>query len=357
MFPIGALQLGLIVAIVIGCVALWNQIFALQSAGYDIVTYEPRRSVPWGPRDVVVILIGVVAIVNLCTLSVAWLTKHPKEPHDLAAETSEPAHDASHPVVPDTTPEGNGTGTEVTISDEEPEKKQPADKFRMIFSGACGTALSVLAAIFWLRLRGADRQDLGYGGAHMAQDLRLGVAGFVAASVPVYLVQIAAVQFIPAEHPVSDIFQSHPSVLTVLATALVAVVVAPLTEEFFFRVVLQGWLEALFAERHAKTAPLLPIDQVAPSPADNDVPLALEALAPTEQVPVVAAKPLSMPILLSSFIFAIVHLEYGPSAIPLFFFAVILGYLYRQTHRLWPSVIAHASLNAFSTFILVTTRT
>ncbi len=64
-----------------------------------------------------------------------------------------------------------------------------------------------------------------------------------------------------------------------------------------------------------------------------------------------------MPILLSSFIFAIVHLEYGPSAIPLFFFAVVLGYLYRQTHRLWPSVIAHASLNALSTFILVTTPT
>ena len=182
----------------------------------------------------------------------------------------------------------------------------------MIFSGACGTALSVLAAIFWLRLPGPIAR-ISVTAAHMAEDLRLGVAGFVAASVPVYLVQIAAVQFIPAEHPVSDIFQSHPSVLTVLATALVAVVVAPLTEEFFFRVVLQGWLEALFAERHAKTLPLLPIDQVAPSPADNDVPLALEMLAPTEQVPVVAAKPLSMPILLSSFIFAIVHLEYGPA--------------------------------------------
>ncbi len=47
------------VAIAIGCVALWNQVFALWSAGYDIVGFEPRRSVPWGPRDVVVILIGV----------------------------------------------------------------------------------------------------------------------------------------------------------------------------------------------------------------------------------------------------------------------------------------------------------
>ena len=148
----------------------------------------------------------------------------------------------------------------------------------------------------------------------MAPDLRLGVAGFVAASVPVYLVQIAAVQFIPAEHPVSDIFQSHPSVLTVLATALVAVVVAPLTEEFFFRVVLQGWLEALFTKSTTRKRPRcyrLTRSRHRPRTATCRSP---SKTSPTEQVPVVAAKPLSMPILLSSFIFAIVHLEYGPRA-------------------------------------------
>ena len=164
-------------------------------------------------------------------------------------------------------------------------------------------------------------------------------------------------QFIPAEHPVSDIFQSHPNVLTVLATALVAIVVAPLTEEFFFRVVLQGWLESLFAERDLNVIASQAIAQTASSPADNELAPALDMPAPIEHLSVVAAKPSAMPILLSSFIFAIVHLEYGPSAIPLFFFAVVLGYLYRQTHRLWPSVIAHASLNALSTFILVTTPT
>ena len=106
-----------------------NQIFALQSAGYDIVTYEPRRSVPWGPRDVVVILIGVVAIVNLCTLSVAWLTKHPKEPHDLAAETSEPAHDASNPVVPDTTPEETAPGPKSRSPTRNPRRSSRPTNF------------------------------------------------------------------------------------------------------------------------------------------------------------------------------------------------------------------------------------
>src|SRR6185437_14626497 len=46
MIPPGALQLGLLVAIAICCVALWNQIFALRAAGHQIVSYEPRRIVP-----------------------------------------------------------------------------------------------------------------------------------------------------------------------------------------------------------------------------------------------------------------------------------------------------------------------
>ncbi len=57
----------------------------------------------------------------------------------------------------------------------------------------------------------------------------------------------------------------------VLATALVAVAVAPLTEEFFFRVVLQGWLESLFAERDLKMAASQAIAQSASSPADNEL--------------------------------------------------------------------------------------
>ena len=164
MFPISALHLGLIVAIAIGCVALWNQIFALWSAGYDIVGYESRRSVPWGPRDVVVILIGVIVIVNLCTLSVTWLTKHQNESPDAAAATNEPEHDASQPVPDGTSPEGNDTETEVATAEVESAPEKPANKSRTIFSGACGTVLSLLAAILWLRLRGADREDLGCGG-------------------------------------------------------------------------------------------------------------------------------------------------------------------------------------------------
>jgi membrane protease YdiL (CAAX protease family) len=42
------------------------------------------------------------------------------------------------------------------------------------------------------------------------------------------------------------------------------------------------------------------------------------------------------------------HLGQGAAPIPLFFFSLGVGYLYRQTGRLWPCIIVHFLLNAFS---------
>ena len=44
----------------------------------------------------------------------------------------------------------------------------------------------------------------------------------------------------------------------------------------------------------------------------------------------------------SAAIFAFMHLGQGPAPIPLFFLAIGLGYLYRQTHRATPSEASQA---------------
>jgi hypothetical protein len=38
--------------------------------------------------------------------------------------------------------------------------------------------------------------------------------------------------------------------------------------------------------------------------------------------------------------------QIAPDPVPLFFLALALGYLYRQTHRIVPAVVLHAGLNA-----------
>jgi membrane protease YdiL (CAAX protease family) len=60
----------------------------------------------------------------------------------------------------------------------------------------------------------------------------------------------------------------------------------------------------------------------------------------------------SVPILISSVLFALVHLGHGAAPIPLFVFALVLGYLYQKTHRIWPSLVAHYALNALSMAML-----
>jgi membrane protease YdiL (CAAX protease family) len=60
----------------------------------------------------------------------------------------------------------------------------------------------------------------------------------------------------------------------------------------------------------------------------------------------------SLPILIGSLLFALAHIGYGPEPVPLFFLALILGYVYQRTHRIVPSIVAHALFNGASLFAL-----
>jgi membrane protease YdiL (CAAX protease family) len=338
MFPFAALQLGILLAIVLASILLWNHIFALHSAGRELVPYEKRTSVPWSGRDVALVAAAVIVLPSIC----AWFFQ-PHDPKNEPAATVEPA-DSSETSVPEVSAQSTG--------DDEKEKPQlkTTRQFATIISGAVGSLLALGVAVVWLQRRGAGLDDIGLDQLHITADIKWGVAGFVAASIPVFVIQYALVHLIPYTHPVGDIFQAQPSIAMMVATGILAVVVAPLTEEFFFRVVLQGWLEALYAARGAQYS----------GSAENSNFVGSMPAAPVliysagGEVSANESRASLMPVLLSSFLFALVHLEFGPSAVPLFVFALILGYLYRQTHRLLPSLVTHACLNALSVFIMVT---
>jgi Type II CAAX prenyl endopeptidase Rce1-like len=52
-----------------------------------------------------------------------------------------------------------------------------------------------------------------------------------------------------------------------------------------------------------------------------------------------------LPIVISSFFFALAHFGYGWEPVPLFVLALILGYVYQRTHRIIPCMVAHALFN------------
>ncbi len=181
---------------------------------------------------------------------------------------------------------------------------------------------SGLAIIYLEHRAGATAEDLGFDLQHLKQDARLGVLGFLAAILSVYGTEEIVVKLFPAgEHPLAKLVREEYTPALMVVAAISAIFVAPLAEELVFRVVLQGWLERqidmltehrrIYGERFARL----------------------------------------FAIVISAAAFAAMHRGY--ERIPIFVLGLILGYLYQQTHRIFPSLILHACFNGITILFLV----
>ncbi len=245
----------------------------------------------------------------------------------------------------------------------------PRGMLLLFLADAAGSlaALALVAALLVVRC-GAKPRDLGLTLRAAGRDLRLGVLGFFAVLVPIYGLQVLATAlFQPSsEHPLIKLLKESPEPLLMLGAAVAAVLVAPVVEEFFFRVMLQGWLEgiAMRSEPPQDASPAAddaapPSDQAnappAPETAEQQNPYASPAAENERQAAIStpeAKRLMVWPIVGSSALFASVHIGHGVDFIPLFFLSLALGYLYQRTHRLWPSMILHTCLNATSLVML-----
>jgi len=214
--------------------------------------------------------------------------------------------------------------------------------------------LGFFSIIFELKRRaGATSQDLGIRNDQWLRDLRLGLIGFVVIVPPVYILQaILNAIWMKTKHPIlTDLKTTNSAALWFWATTA-AVLVAPIVEEFVFRGVIQGWLQ----RKMAKSPP----DYAAPNSLDDDdAPESLESASTEDSLnsALTSAKSIgATPIVLSAALFALVHWEHGPDPIPIFFLGLGLGYLYRQTHSIWPGVVVHMLMNGGSMLLLALFR-
>jgi hypothetical protein len=196
----------------------------------------------------------------------------------------------------------------------------------------------------------------------------------------VFGIQFLLVQWWPSSHPLIEMLQKTPSLGMFALTCFSAVIVAPLSEEFAFRVLLQGWLEKI-AQGNERTdaillgghtlseppaitylddaedeegaepetaGPIPPVDYTNPyaPPQARFAPQQLPAAEPLERIEPSRLWPL--PILVSALIFALLHWSHGPDWVPLSVLGVGLGYLYQRTHRATPSIVVHFLLNSLS---------
>jgi membrane protease YdiL (CAAX protease family) len=225
--------------------------------------------------------------------------------------------------------------------------------------------ISLLAMLFGLAVikltTPAKLQDFGLSLRHSSRDFFIGSFGFMAATLPVLGVQFVVTQIVEYNHPILDMLNESANDRIWLVALFTAVVVAPLTEELLFRVLLQGWLEKVATRAQL---PAVPSEAKVPDsvelgaagvPVEIDPvnPYAATASAPAEEqlAPGSLVKPPVWPIWITTGIFALMHVGQGLAWVPLLLLGAILGYVYRQTHRLMPCVVLHALFNLFSLMI------
>ena len=189
-------------------------------------------------------------------------------------------------------------------SEHGPGKLIPLDLLAKLVATAFGIA--------YLVARGASLGDLGLAPLRPAADLRIAAAGVALLVAPLLALAGLLNILVPYAHPVIDFMRLHRDPWSIAMVTASAVVAAPLAEEFFFRRVLQGWLEKRLPDHDARAA-----------------------------VAVAAA------------LFAFAHVGQGLAFVPLLPLGLVLGFIARRTGSIVPCILLHALFNAVSVALLV----
>ena len=189
---------------------------------------------------------------------------------------------------------------------------EPPDLGPRLLANAIAMLVFTLLGGMILRLRGATPASLGLRDPRPVEGLRLAVATWVIIVPPLLAIAALLDHFVVSyRHPVIDFLAADNSGAAVGLVLLSAVVAAPIAEEFFFRRVLQGWLETRFGDRA---------------------------------------------VVVSAVAFGLAHVGHGLGWIPLIGFGLATGYLARQRGSILPCIVVHALFNAVSVGLLLLAR-
>ncbi len=196
----------------------------------------------------------------------------------------------------------------------------PASDPRLLLAGlAAGLILlgsSLLAG--HLTFRGGLWRGLGLSFRHWPWDLVRGVLGYLAAvplsygihGLVVYLIQQFAHDKTIQEHQLLEFLAPEYGPLLRVIAVFTAVLLAPLAEEIFFRGLLQSMLRKYFGRPWGA-------------------------------------------ILVTSLIFALLHMQNWQHLPALFLLAIVIGYNYERCGRLLPAIVVHALFNGVTVALAI----
>ena len=236
------------------------------------------------------------------------------------------------------------------------------------FQAIAGSAylLTVLMLTIWICIRFAQSPAvLGWSLRGFQKNILVGVLGGFAFLPFLFLINFAVtlISEVEYDHPLFEAMESEGSGSNYLLAVFAAVIVAPFAEEFFFRVLLQGWLQSIpfvhpieailgkvgWSDENPQNPTQEAVEFAGTTTASTSVarnPYEPGLVAPIQAEILDDNKPPIWPSIVAGTLFGLAHWGYGLSFIPLIVMGIFLGLLYRATQSIWPCIIVHFMLNA-----------
>lgn len=283
------------------------------------------------------------------------------------------------------------------INRQELDADGPSLILQFAMSAICSLVV-VGGTVFIMTRCNVRAGGVGWALHSFVSDVKLGFVTFLLIAPPTYILMALSTKIsgVPYEHPIMSEAKENSSLL--LPAMVMAVILAPLLEEFGFRVLLQGFLESLSIGRFSieklilgrvrsindsadggllvskqatgnqydgssEEGPRLadvqvkPIRDMATIDDSNQNPYSsvspFEA-AEVEQANVNIGETVHVPwwpTIVTGILFGLAHFSYGVSWIPLIVLGIALGWLYRITNRIWPCIVVHLCFNGFTMFL------
>ncbi len=239
-----------------------------------------------------------------------------------------------------------------------------------------GNLLTIGLTLLWLAMRyGVGPGHVGFRISNWSRQLKIGVLATFACLPIVYLLMAAVSSGLESEykHPLLEEIKSTATLASYLLGFVTAVILAPIGEEFLFRVMIQGWMQSIVfsspvaivlgasqSEREAEQqsqygSQLSPSSEIESTIAERLVVNEAHVLDPYESPIQATIVPTESPVIppiwpsvVTGVLFGLAHWGYGLSFIPLILLGTVLGLLYRATHSIWPCVMMHCVLNGTS---------
>ncbi len=346
--PLIALSL-LILAVFTGMLAAFLWVLLHVVTGARILPEVPplKQVVPWSWRTVCGVVVAYLVLNQVIAIGYRAAKPALGIPNApvAAAHLPKPKNDEHPPIPPIVKP---------------PEGELSFKEILTLVSLVNVSCLIVIPLVLLPSTRRPFR-DLGLSLDHCRRNVGLGVAAFFVATPYVMAVQLVAVTIFPrnSRHKLEKMLREGLHAGDIALAYLSAALLAPLVEEILFRGILQGWLTRL----QRKPEPTLGvsellIDPIEPVPRPPSQPRLIKRLLPRLPNlpgfgPTAPSGRSSLPIVLTSLIFALIHADQMPAPFAIFVLSLVLGWIKEASGSLLPGIILHALFNGLNTTLMV----